>query len=69
MWLGGTISSCRPERKSIGTSVMEGRKVSEAQTWWQRRVRYLAGGMIDGINFLMLRNVFSNTNPTNLLSF
>ena len=30
----------------MGTSVMEGRKVSEAQTWWQRSVRYLAGGMI-----------------------
>lgn len=28
----GTISSCRPERNSIGTSVIEGRKVSEAQT-------------------------------------
>jgi hypothetical protein len=28
----GTISSWRPERKRMGTSVMEGRKVSDAQT-------------------------------------
>ena len=28
----GTISSRRPERKRMGTSVIEGRKVSDAQT-------------------------------------
>ena len=38
----------------MGTSVMEGRKVSDAQTWWQRRVRYRAGGMI---LFLLVRSV------------
>ena len=41
----GTISSCRPERKRIGTSVIVGRKVSEGQIWWQRKERYLAGGI------------------------
>lgn len=67
---------------------MEGMWVSEGQTWWQRRARYLAGGIIlfvisallfyyfqgvgktyEGINFLIDKNVFSNTNPINLSSF
>jgi hypothetical protein len=42
----GTISSCRPDRKRMGTSVIKGRWASEAHTWWQRSVRYFAGGMI-----------------------
>jgi hypothetical protein len=41
----GTISSRRPDRNRTGTSVIDGMMVSLGQTWWQKRVRYLAGGM------------------------
>ncbi len=42
--------------------------------WWDdaegvSKVQMKSRSTYDGINFLMLKNVFSNTSPINLLSF
>jgi hypothetical protein len=59
----GTISSCNPLKKSIGTFVIFGIISSLRQYSWQKGVSHFATGTAFGIILAMLRKVFSRTRP------